>query len=482
MLRAPHPSFPMAAAAADLPTGADARFGVFGMGVTGRAAATLLAAHGARLCLAESRAEVVALLQPLFADAQWCTGELGAETFAGCDAVLLSPGIAASHPAIVAAHARGIPVFGEVELLVRFAPQARIAAITGTNGKSTTTALCGHLLQAQQQAAFAGGNLGEPISNWLMRGTHEAFAVLELSSYQIDGLQSFVPDVAALLNVSNDHLARYGSFSAYLASKARLLDALGTDGIAVLNADDRHVRQLAERVRGTIWWFSSRGEVPTDGLVCGPGDVAIGVGALAPLWPAQSLAHARLLGQHNRENALAALLTAQALLAPAKAPTPQLWQGYQQFSGLPHRLAPVGTLHGATWLDDSKATNDASAATAVRAMHVPFVLLLGGQDKGGGWAELLAALQQHPAKAIFLFGQAAPVLQQALAQVGLSAERFLGMLDACEAAEGVADVGDAVLLSPACTSFDAFVDYRQRGEAFARWVRQRRDDQRHIEG
>ena len=458
-------------AASDLPDLANGRWGVFGLGVTGRAAATLFAAHGAQLVLVDENPAAKAALAPLFAEAEFRCGPVVQDALMGCQAVLVSPGIRPDHPALAWAHRNAIKLCGEAELLALLAPDASLVAITGTNGKSTTTALCGALLAGARVPTFVGGNIGVPIAHWLFSGVANEVGVLELSSALIDGMKSVAPNVATVLNVAPDHLDRYGSLAAYTASKARLVEAVPEGGIVVLNADDSATRAMAPLARGKVWWFAIDAAPPGDGVWLTGRDTLVGHGALTGTWPEVPLAHARLLGTHNRQNAMAALLCASAVLRPAPLPLDAMMAAYQTFAGLPHRLELVGTLDGARWLNDSKATNDASAATAVRAVAGPTLLLLGGRDKGGGYVELCKALRERRPKAAIAFGEARHTVAEALRNAGQAVMVVDHMADACATARALVAVGDAVLLSPACSSFDAFRNYLERGEAFAQWVR-----------
>lgn len=456
--------------------------GVMGLGVAGRAMARALVAHGAVLTLADHNPALGPQLQQAFPNARVVAGSLPDDVFAGCAMVALSPGVPPSDAAIVAATASGKSVFGDVELLALLSPRPKTLAITGTNGKSTTTSLAGALAQALGLQVFVGGNLGDPIGDWVAQGASAAhWGILELSSYQIDGLRAYRPDVAVVLNVTPDHLARYGTLDAYAASKGRLIEALPAHGTAVLNAEDPITRAMASRCKGRVLWLSTQQALPpklpggpAQGLVV-QGGVAVPVGDVADVLEPLPLGHDTLLGRHNQQNTLAALLALVAFVPLTRHDRAQqsaaLRAAYGAYRGLPHRLAHVGEVGGVRYLDDSKATNDASAATAVRAMAGPYVLLVGGQDKGGGYAELVAALGDVPPKAIIAFGAAQDILLAALAHSCPTLVRAADMTDACALAKALSAPGDTVLLSPACTSFDAFKDYRHRGEVFAAWVR-----------
>jgi UDP-N-acetylmuramoylalanine--D-glutamate ligase len=454
--------------------------GVMGMGVSGVAMAQLLQSLGATLHLVDSQPEVQKKHAALFKEATWATGDVASDTFAHCHGVAVSPGVPPMLPCLQAYRATGRPLFGEVELLAVQTRPARTLAISGTNGKSTTTALCGALMQGLGYPAFVGGNLGNPISDWLRLGDPHPYAVLELSSYQIDGRIHFAPDVAVMLNVTPDHLARYGTLAAYTASKGALIAALPAHGVAVLNAEDPAVYAMASGCRGRIIWFTTARALPPElagqaGWVV-RNDVAVPVGDDGTGAAPMPLSHPILLGAHNQQNTLAALAAVHALVAKNQDPHPTTWDSrlqdaYRTFAGLPHRLALAGLRAGVRYLNDSKATNDASAAIAVRAMTGPFILLVGGQDKGGGYAHLVAALRLHPAKAIVAFGEAQEILHHALAPTGIPLHRASTLVEACGRAESLGAPQDTVLLSPACTSFDAFANYQHRGDVFTAWVR-----------
>ena len=437
------------------------RFCVVGLGVSGRAMAGFLARRGGLVVGVDARAD---------ADVQGLA-ELGVvlqlggtPQFGDAEAVAISPGVDPRQRLVQQALQQGVPVFGEIELAGQL--PARVIAITGTNGKSTTTALCGSLVEGLGRRAFAGGNLGEPIVAWLDENRPVDVAVLELSSYQLETAYTFSPDVGVVLNVTPDHLERYAAIEHYAAAKERLVACVPPSGCVVLNADDPIVRGMAAVARGRVLWFSTQ----TDRLP-GPGAYVEGdtlVSHELGDFGAVTLYHPRLLGRHNRENALAAFLALHGLgLAPQAQ---DLLRGYESFKGLPHRLELVGEIAGVQYINDSKATNDASAATGLAAMQRPVVLLAGGKDKGGGYGELVRAAQDKSVRGVLAFGAAGELIARAFTDAGLPVQRVDSMADACEAARKQAQRGDVVLLSPACSSFDAFRDYMHRGQAFRQWV------------
>jgi UDP-N-acetylmuramoylalanine--D-glutamate ligase len=451
---------------------ADRRIGVFGMGVTGVAMAVYMARRGAQVRCVDARLDIAPLPEELLRTLPIVMrlGDVPEQVFDGCEGVAVSPGIPPDHPAVRFALAQNVPVFGELELCVPL--PAPCIAITGTNGKSTTTALTGALAQGLQKAAFVGGNLGDPIAGWLDAQPQTDVAVLELSSYQIDLAYRFAPEVVVVLNLSPDHLSRYKNFGAYAASKNRLVTAAHPKGRVILNYDDAHVRAMAPTTQAPIWWLSTEETSLApglDGAAYDPQrDHMLPQGALAHLGPFD-LAHPRLLGRHNKQNAMAALLSILALFP--KTRWPELTEAYTAFEGLEHRLEVAGELDEVQYINDSKATNDASAATAVLAMQRPCILLVGGVDKGGGYALLMQACQQQNMRHVIAFGAAAPLIVAAMAGAAWPIAHVTNLEDALALARKIAEPNDVVLMAPACSSFDAYADYKHRGRAFKDWVR-----------
>ena len=456
-----------------LATPAGRRVGVLGLGVVGQAMALRLRRLGAEVVGADLRAALAdeaggrALAS---AGVELRLGAMDAATLADVEAVAIGPGVHPDQPAVIAMRRRGVPIFGELELCgVLPAP---VVAITGTNGKSTTTALLGALVRGCGVRAFVGGNLGDPVVSWLESGESADVAVLELSSFQLETAYRFAPDVAVVLNVTPDHIDRYADFAAYARTKELLVRQTRPAGVVVLNHDDPVARAMADSAAAPVWWFSTReASLPGDGALLA-GDAVRAFGAAAAL-DGFALDHPRLLGRHNRENALAALLAEQALAALGIAgsqPT-ALARAYAGFAGLPHRLEWVAELQGVAFINDSKATNDQSAATAVRAIERPQILLLGGRDKGAGYGDVVAAAPGR-VRRVIAFGEAREVIRAAVSE-SLQTSLATDLDAALEQAVALARPGDAILLSPACSSFDAFRHYAARGDHFKAWVRAR---------
>ncbi len=440
------------------------RVGVLGLGVAGKAMALLLAKRGALVVGVDRRAELVSA-ELTQAGIELRLGPTGPMTFADVELVVLSPGADPAQEAVAHAVAKGVPVCGELELVQPL--PARVAAITGTNGKSTTTALLGALVKGMGQAAFVGGNLGDPIAGWLLQDKPADVAVVELSSFQLETAYSFRADVSVMLNITPDHFDRYPDVASYAATKERLLENMDAKGIAILNADDQSVVAMARSVRGSIYWFSTLQEsLPGDGAYL-DGDTLVPVGSLATLGRLD-LRHPRLFGRHNRENALAAMLALAGLGLWGPHNGDLVRASYVGFCGLEHRLELVGEVNGVRFINDSKATNDDAAAVALAAMDRPVVLLAGGRDKGAGYERLVAAARTK-VHAVVAFGEAQALIAKAFAtHPGLVLCQ--GMREAFLRALTLAKPGDVVLLAPACSSYDEFTDYKHRGREFKRWV------------
>lgn len=437
---------------------------VVGLGVAGQAMARLLTQRGA-VVVGIDRSTTVdrAALATCCAELRLGTDATTSAALDGVRGVALSPGVDPRQELISTALARSLPVFGELELSGRFS--APVAAITGTNGKSTTTALTGALVQAVGARAFVGGNLGEPICEFVASGEAVDAVVLELSSFQLESAYRFAPRVAVILNLAPDHGERYDRHEDYVAAKRNLVRNLGASDFAVLNADDAATRAFADGLTAQVRWFSTRAtSLPGQGAWLDPHSDRVRASGACALLDGFELAHPRLLGRHNRENALAALLAVQGLGLVRAETLAALRAGYLAFAGLEHRLELAGEWGGVQYVNDSKATNDDAAAIGAGAMTRPTILLLGGVDKGGGYEAVKAASRAH-VKTVIAYGAAREVIAQAFAgDPRLVVVATFG--EALAAAVTRAKSGDTVLLSPACSSFDEFKNYKERGVRF----------------
>ncbi len=442
---------------------------VLGLGDTGLSVATWVGEQGGQARVADTRSA-----PPRKKDlaGELHTGKFKLSLLKDIDLVCVSPGLSLQEEIIQAAIAKDIPVVGDIELFawaVRGNSAAKVLAVTGTNGKSTVTALAGHLLRAAGVDAEAAGNIGPPALDALMkRGKKPPAAwVLELSSYQLETTWSLAPDAAAMLNLSEDHLDRYAGLAEYAAAKARIF--LGA-GAQVLNRCDSASMALAMPGRTQVTYGLDAPSMAEDfGIV-----EAAGRGWLARgderILPADELP---LTGAHNTSNALAA----SALAYLAGAPLAALAEGLRSFRGLPHRMQRVALRRGVEWLDDSKGTNVGATVAALTGLAPALgglarkaVLILGGEGKGQNFAPLAPAIRER-ARQVLLIGRDAALIEKAVAGAGVPIERCASLEAAVARAARIAVSGDAVLLSPACASFDMFRDYKHRGEAFTAAVK-----------
>lgn len=455
--------------------------GVMGLGLSGEASARFLLRAGARVAASDirSEAELGALpesLRDLGAEVE--TGGHGITFFEDCEIVVLSPGIRPDMEPLERARRAGARVISEVELASWFL-RGRIAGVTGSNGKSTVTALAASMLRASGIRARACGNIGLPLialhgppageihvkdlgSDECLGGDEkDAVYVAELSSFQLEAIDSFRPVVAALLNLSPDHQDRYARPEDYYEAKARIFMNQSEQDVAVLNADDPATWALAKSVRARLHSFTQgrgggEGVRVRDGVL-----VHVSAGRETTLMEAAEI---HLPGRHGRENVAAAATVAMSMGATAEG----IRSATAGFEGLPHRLQLVAKHRGVLVYDDSKATNVGSTLRAVEAFDAPIILMLGGRDKGGDFEELAARVAGRIKTAV-TFGEAGAAIAERVAET-MPVIRSGSLEEAARAALGSADPGDVVLLSPACASFDAFTGYAARGEAFTRIV------------
>jgi UDP-N-acetylmuramoylalanine--D-glutamate ligase len=436
---------------------------VIGLGKSGVAATRLLAREGVRVYASDgsdrpyagAAAETLRGLPGVDVD----LGQHDLAKIRAAAAVVVSPGVPPDALPLVAAREAGVEIVSELDLGFRAlsGQDTRTIAITGTNGKTTTTALVAHLLSRAGLKATAAGNIGRPLADVAVAGDRYQWLSVEVSSFQLHDSPHFAPDVGIVTNLAPDHLDRYASVDAYYADK-RLLFRNATDAnVWVLNADDPAVLELARGARGRRALFS----------VAKPADASYETGARRLRLGGAELVgrdELHLLGDHNVANALAAALAVHQV----GVPTGLIGEGLRSFQALPHRLEPVREVGGVLWINDSKATNIASTVVAIEAMRRPFVLLLGGRHKGEPYTRL-GPLLANRARRVIAYGEAGPIVEQDLAgQAPL--ERGTTFDDVVLRARRAARPGDAVLLSPACSSYDMFKNYEERGATFRRLV------------
>jgi len=439
------------------------RIVVVGLGLSGVAAARFLVNRGARVTVTD-RAPAESLKSSADSLAGWgvhlSLGGHDAGDFESADLVVLSPGVAHHQPMLEPAWARGIPVIGEMELAAGYIAEP-ILAVTGTNGKTTTTKLVGEMLQKSHKQVFVGGNIGTPLVTYA-DGQHGRadVVVVEVSSFQLDTTVEFRPDTAVMLNITDDHLDRYPTAGAYAESKWRIFENQRPTDSAILNAMDATVAALTRKAppRARRQLFSDQA-------------VAQGAQILKEeilIWDAGrqtgrfSLNRTRLIGPHNRENVAAACLAAREHGATDAG----IQQAIDQFEGLAHRLETVGWVRGVCFVNDSKATNVDAVKRALTGFDQPVILIMGGRNKGSDFTQLKSQIRRH-VKTLVAMGEARDQIVTALAgdpEKGILEAASLE--EAVQKAFAVALPGEAVLLSPACSSFDRFDSYVQRGNRF----------------
>ncbi len=435
---------------------------ILGLGASGAAAAALSVSQGGRTYVSDLRADAptrnrATALRGIGVDVELGGHDL--ERMAGSDVVVVSPGIPPGVPALAALRVRGVDWISEPEFAFHFL-RAPLIAVTGTNGKTTTAALAAHLLEAGGFSVGLGGNIGDaygpPASLLALRDPVPDWFVLEMSSFQLSDIRSFKPTIGVVTNLAPDHLDRYGSVEAYYDDKARLF-ANADDTSQWVLFDQPEVAAISESVPGSKHWF---GLGPADKLAAYMADSSLTLAEDEPV-SIVDRGSMQLLGSHNVENALAASLVARL----AGVGTQQIAAGLQSFAALPHRLEPVAEVGGVLWVNDSKATNVAATTSAILSLDRPLVLLLGGVDKGESFLPLKEVLADR-VRYVVIYGEVADRLRDELGTVvplfrgGHDFEAVIGN------AVALAKPGDAVLLSPATSSFDMFRGYEDRGDRF----------------
>ncbi len=437
---------------------------VAGLVRSGTAATRLLASRGVPVYASDRSPEMTdvaaGLEQELGSSVAAEAGRHDLDRIGRAAALVVSPGIPPSAPPVAAAAAAGIPIIAEAQLGLDALAGVPWIAITGTNGKTTTTAMVAHLLAAAGRRTTACGNIGTPVSAAALESPPPEWLAIELSSYQLHDMDAPSPVVGILSNLSADHLDRYPSIDAYYADKARLFEAADHESIWVTNLDDADSREMRSGVAGRHLSFSIAEGVRADAWFDRERDtLMLGDHVLI------ERSHLQLPGDHNVANALAAALAVRVTGVSMESLAP----GLASFAPMEHRLEPVGTVDGVGYINDSKATTVASTAVAMAAMDRPFVLLLGGIHKGAPYTPLLTHVMPH-CVAVVAYGEAAPVIAADLG-AGVAVHRADRLDDAVAIARGIAPTGGTVLLSPACSSFDQFADYGARGRRFRELVR-----------
>jgi UDP-N-acetylmuramoylalanine--D-glutamate ligase len=438
---------------------------VVGLGKSGLSAAMFLRGRGARVTVSDTRSavalakEIPALLE---AGIMVESGGHGLLTFRRQDLIVVSPGVPMDTPEVKQVVAFGLPVIGELELASRYL-QGRVVAITGSNGKTTTTTLVGKIFADAGVPTLVGGNIGLPVIDLVPKSGPETVSVLEVSSFQLETVEEFHPWIAVVLNITPDHLDRHGSFETYAAAKTRITERQGAEDFLVLNAEDKAAQMVALKTKAQIYWFSGRRPIKQGAFVHGESILFISrEGAKAePVMPVSDI---HLKGSHNVENVMAAVCAARL----AKIPAESIRASVAGFAAVEHRLELVKVVNGVEFYNDSKATNVDAAMKAVASFAGGIHLILGGKDKDSDYT-LMSGMLKERVKSVYTIGSAAEKIERELHGVVkiVSAETL--QVAVAKAAKA-ATIGDVVLLSPACSSFDQFENYEQRGRVFRQLV------------
>jgi UDP-N-acetylmuramoylalanine--D-glutamate ligase len=442
---------------------------VVGLGKSGLAAALFLRRRGAQVTVSDLRSaqalskEIPSLLE---AGISVEAGGHGLLTFRRQDLIVVSPGVPLSTPELVQVRTLGLPIIGELELAARFL-KGDVLAITGSNGKTTTTTLCGQIFSAAGLKTLVAGNIGLPVIEVVDQSAPGAWSVLEVSSFQLETTASFHPHVAVILNITPDHLDRHGTFENYVAMKERIFANQTVGDYLILNGDDAVAQQAASRARSQVLWFS-RSKIVRRGTFLLNGMVMFRAAEQGTSVPVLPLAEIPLKGEHNIENVLAAVCAACVANIPAEV----IARTVSSFHAVEHRLEFVAAIHGVDYYNDSKATNVDATSKAIASFPGNIHLILGGKDKNSDYTQLNALLRAR-VKAVYTIGSAAEKIEGQI--TGVTKVVRAGTLEAAvDQAAGQAVAGDVVLLAPACSSFDQFENYEERGRVFKQAVMSRR--------
>jgi UDP-N-acetylmuramoylalanine--D-glutamate ligase len=442
---------------------------VVGLGKSGLAAALFLRHKGAHVTVSDVRSaealgkDIPALLEEgIMVEA----GGHGLLTFRRQDLIVVSPGVPMNTPELVQAKNFGRPVIGELELAAHFL-KGRMVAITGSNGKTTTTTLLGEILKAAGIKTLVGGNIGVPVIELIADSTNDTWSVLEVSSFQLESTVEFHPSIAVILNITPDHLDRYGSFEEYAQAKERIFAKQDENDSVVLNADNARGADTALRAPSRVYWFSTKHAVE-QGAWIEDGQVVYRSVKDAAVETVMPLKGIHLKGAHNVENVLAAMCAARQAGAPLEA----IRRAIEKFKAVEHRLEYVATINGVEFYNDSKATNVDATAKAVAAFPAGIHLIMGGKDKGSPYTVLTPLLKER-VLAVYTIGVAAAKIESQLRGV-VPIHSCETLEKAVSAAAEAAKPGEVVLLAPACSSYDQFKNYEQRGQVFKELVSEQR--------
>ncbi|HEX3436522.1 MAG TPA: UDP-N-acetylmuramoyl-L-alanine--D-glutamate ligase [Pseudacidobacterium sp.] len=434
---------------------------VVGLGKSGLAAALFLRRRGAQVTVSDIRSaeqlgkDIPALLEEGIAVE---AGGHGLLTFRRQDLIVVSPGVPLDTPELVQVKTFGLPIIGEVELAARYL-KGKTLAITGSNGKTTTTSLCGEILKAGNLPVEVGGNIGLPVIALVDGSRDDGWSVLEVSSFQLETTFQFRPDIAVVLNVTPDHLDRHGSFENYAAAKERIFTNQTAEDALVLNADDDVASRMAARAKSQIFWFSAK-RIVRQGAFVHEGAIVFRASEQAAPEFILRVENIPLKGHHNIENVLAAVCASRLAGVAPEA----IRSAVESFKAVEHRLEFVASINGVDYYDDSKATNVDAAAKAIAAFPGGIHLILGGKDKNSDYRQLRSLLEER-VKAVYTIGAAAEKIETHI-YGAVPVVHSETMENAVTKASEAAKPGDIVLLAPACSSYDQFENYEHRGQVF----------------
>lgn len=446
---------------------------VFGSGISGESACRLLLREGAEVVLYDGndrldRKEILAKISPEEGqNVEILLGELTGQQLEGLldelSLVVMSPGVPTDLPIVEQMRAHGLPIWGEIELAYVFG-RGDVLAITGTNGKTTTTALLGEIMKNYKDSVFVVGNIGNPYTSAAWETTEESVVVAEISSFQLETIHTFHPKVSAVLNITPDHLNRHHTMQAYIEAKERIAENQTAEDVCVLNYEDEETRAFGEKTGAQVLYFSSRRKLKK-GVYLEDGNIICDIDEKIPVCSVDEL---NILGTHNHENAMAAVAMAYAYGTPMEI----IRKTLKEFQGVAHRIEFVAEKNGVAYYNDSKGTNPDAAIRGIQAMNRPTVLIGGGYDKESSYDEWIQAFDGK-VKKLVLLGATREKIAQTARRLGFNE---IEMADTFEEAFAkcveCAQPGDAVLLSPACASWGMFKNYEERGDKFKELVNQ----------